>query len=100
MRWPEKRALDAGGPGARGKLGEARRSAANPVEARALAGEAQTIGAGRLLSLRAPAGEVAYGEAALLRPNANRGYSELRRREGKGEVPKEAAGMAYCCRER
>ena len=91
---------DAGEAGTRGKHGEARLDAVVTMEVAALAGEVPINVAVQLLSLRAPAGEVAYGEAALLRPNTNHGYSELRRREGKGEVPKEAAGMAYCCRER
>ena len=56
-----------GGRGTREDHGEARHVVANSGEAVALAGEAQTIGAGRLLSLRAPAGEDAHGEAALRR---------------------------------
>ena len=55
LRWPEKRALDAGGPGARGKLAEARRSAANPVEARVLAGEISRRRRGAAAVARAPA---------------------------------------------
>ena len=59
-RWPEKSTLDAGGPGARGKLREARRSAVNTVEARALAGEIPRR---------------RRGAAAVARTPAKRGYS-------------------------
>ena len=54
-RWPEKRTLDAGGPGARGMLGEARRSAVNTVEAVALAGEISRRRRGAAAVARTPA---------------------------------------------
>ena len=86
------------GLGSRGRHQCARQDTAISGLALALAGTAPGDGAVRLLSLRAPAGEDAHGEAALLRPNANRGYSEMRRREGKREVPEWGGGVTFCCR--
>ena len=98
LRWPEKRVLDAEGPGSRGSHQCAWQVTAISGLALVLAGTAPGDGTVQLLSLRAPAGEDAHGEAALLRPNANRGYSEMRRREGKREVPEWGGGVTFCCR--
>ena len=54
-RWPEKRTHAAEGPGARGRFGEARRSAVNSVGAKALAGEVSRRWRGAADVARTPA---------------------------------------------
>ena len=84
--------LDAGGLGARGKLGEARRSAVNTVEAVALAGEAQIIGAGQILAAAARWNSGGLLLVECLRETMGKWAQGTRHNTGRRESKRGAAG--------